>query len=150
MSYNNWHQFRRANKGKYQNIQQESIAYRFSNIMGLSYEEIIKRIPQQATRRILIPEEGKVIEGVEYKWKNKWESHTEITIRVRLHEPDASAPHNSNAYNGWIVRIKVGNEYLDCHGNFAHRNCHNPRSPHYDPNMANNTHIPIQSPLNFP
>jgi hypothetical protein len=98
VSYNNWHQFRRANKGKYQNIQQESIAYRFSNIMGLSYEEIIKRIPQQATRRILIPEEGKVIEGVEYKWKNKWESHTEITIRVRLHEPDASAPHNSNAY----------------------------------------------------
>jgi hypothetical protein len=150
VSYNNWHQFRRANKGKYQNIQQESIAYRFSNIMGLSYEEIIKRIPQQATRRILIPEEGKVIEGVEYKWKNKWESHTEITIRVRLHGPDASAPHNSNAYNGWIVRIKVGNEYLDCQGNFAHRNCHNPRSPHYDPNMANNTHIPIQSPLDFP
>lgn len=146
MSYNNWHQFRRANKGKYQNIQLESIAYQFRNIMGLSYEEIIKRIPLQATRRILIPEEGKVIEGVEYKWI----SNAEITIRVRLHGPDASAPPDSNAYNGWIVRIKVGDKYLDCQGNFAHRNCHNPRSPHYDPNMANNTHIPIQSPLKFP
>ncbi len=146
MSYNNWHQFRRANKGKYQSIQLESIAYRFRDIIGLGYEEIIKRIPLQATRRILIPEEGKVIEGVEYKWI----SNTEITIRVRLHGPDASAPPDSNAYNGWIVRIKVGDKYLDCQGNFAHRNCHNPRSPHYDPNMANNTHIPIQSPLKFP
>jgi hypothetical protein len=146
VSYNNWHQFRRANKEKYQSIQLESIAYRFRNIIGLGYEEIIKRIPLQATRRILIPQNGKVVEGVEYKWK----SNTDITIKVRLHGPDASAPHDSNAYNGWIVRIKVGDKYLDCQGNFAHRNCHNPLSPHYDPNMANNTHIPIQSPLKFP
>lgn len=150
MSYNNWHQFRRANKGKYQNIQLESIAYRFRNIIGLGYEEIIKRIPLQATRRILTPQSGKVIEGVEYKWKNKWESNREITIRVRFHGPDASAPPDSNAYNGWIVRIQVGNKYLNYQGNFAHQNCHNPHSPHYDPNMANNTHIPIQSPLKFP
>lgn len=146
MSYNNWHQFRRANKGKYQSIQLESIAYRFRDIIGLRYEEIIKRIPLQSTRRILIPQKGKVVEGVEYKWKNS----KGITIRVRLHGPDASAPSNSNAYNGWIVRIKVGDKYLDCQGNFAHRNCHNPRSPNYDPNMANDTHVPIQSPLKFP
>jgi len=72
------------------------------------------------------------------------------TDRIILLTVDTVSHSCAKRCNGWIVRIQVGNKYLDYQGNFAHQNCHNPHSPHYDPNMANNTYISIQSPLNFP
>ncbi|WP_041933121.1 polymorphic toxin type 30 domain-containing protein [Gloeothece verrucosa] len=59
---------------------------------------------------------------------------------------DLTAPEGSNARQGWVVRIQWGNKFLDYKGNFTHRNSHNSNSPYYNPNIANDTHIPIQEP----
>ena len=72
----------------------------FSDLEGTTIEDILSRIPEDAIRRDLIPEVGKVTEGFEYKW-----THNGKTFRVRIHGIDASAPAGSNAANGWVVRI---------------------------------------------
>lgn len=142
MAKNSWNDFLRSTKGKYTNIQQASLAYRFRGIQGATYEEVIKRIPKSVSKRYLTPIAGKVDQGVEYKWSDS----RLITIRVRIHGVDPSAPVGSNAYNNWVVRIQYGNKHLDHLGNFHPRNAHKPDSPHYNPRAANDTHIPIQTP----
>jgi hypothetical protein len=47
-----------------------------------------------------------------------------------------------NAGQGPVYRQRVGNHYLDAHGNRHTSNSVNPDSPAYDPKAANNTHIP--------
>lgn len=47
-------------------------------------------------------------EGFEYKWVEE-----EVTVRVRIHGPDASAPVGSNAASNWVVRVQCGKKYLD-------------------------------------
>lgn len=57
------------------------------------------------------------------------------------------SPTGSNARNGWIVRWQIGQQYYDpTTGTTAHRQSHNQASPNYNPNAANNTHIPITPP----
>ncbi|WP_322925072.1 polymorphic toxin type 30 domain-containing protein [Paenibacillus campi] len=114
----------------------------FTNIEGASIDDILSRIPQMATRRELTPIEGKVTEGFEYKWVQE-----EKTMRIRVHGPDASAPEGSNAANGWIVRIQEGKKYYDpVTGEFQPPGISNIDSPYYDEDVANRTHIPIQTP----
>lgn len=79
----------------------------FSNLEGATIEEVLSRIPEEAVRRELIPEVGKVTEGFEYKWVQDGK-----TYRVRIHGADASAPAGSNAANGWVVRVQQGKKYL--------------------------------------
>jgi hypothetical protein len=102
--------------------------------------EVLKRIPKNAVKRILTPQEGKVTEGVEYKWTD---SEGKIW-RLRIHGPDSSAPEGSNSKTGWVFRVQYANKYyMDSNGNFHLENVTNPRSPMYNESIANDTHIPI-------
>jgi hypothetical protein len=113
-----------------------------SNISGARVQDIIANIPENASVRKLTPVEGKSQMGLEYKWIDT-EGNTN---RLRIHDPDPSHP-GSNAANGWIARWqKKGGYYDPANGKFAHKNAHKPESPFYDPDAANNTHIPIQTP----
>lgn len=114
----------------------------FSDIKGASIDDILSRIPENATRRELTPIEGKVTEGFEYKWVQDGK-----TMRVRVHGPDASAPAGSNAANGWIVRVQEGKKYYDpVTGRFQPPGISNVDSPFYNEDIANRTHIPIKNP----
>lgn len=113
----------------------------FSNIKGASVDDIISRIPKHAEKRVLHPVEGGAQRGFEYKWKEDGK-----TWRVRVHDPDPSAPAGSNASENWTVRVQRGREFMDENGVFHKQNKMNPRSPHYDEKVANDTHIPIKTP----
>ena len=114
----------------------------FSNLEGATIEEVLSRIPEEAVRRELIPEVGKVTEGFEYKWVQDGK-----TYRVRIHGADASAPAGSNAANGWVVRVQQGKKYLDPNSlEFQPPGITNIASPNYSEELANSTHIPIKSP----
>lgn len=111
----------------------------FSGIEKWSIDEIITRVSKDAMERKLKPVVGKVTEGIEYRWVQDGQ-----TIRVRIHGPDLSAPPGSNASNGWIVRVQKGRRYLDPDtGKFLSPGISNPKSPHYNEDLANRTHIPI-------
>jgi hypothetical protein len=113
----------------------------FSNLQGSSIDEILSRVPSNATKRDLTPMEGKVQEGFEYKFVQDGQ-----TWKVRVHGPAQSAPVGSNASEGWVVRIQKGKQYMDAEGNFYPRNFDNQNSPYYNPNAINDTHIPIKNP----
>lgn len=114
----------------------------FTNLKGTSIDDILSRIPKDATRRELTPVEGKVTEGFEYKWTEDGK-----TMRVRIHGPDASAPVGSNALNNWVVRVQQGKKYLDPGtGKFQPPGITNISSPYYNEELANRTHIPIKHP----
>ena len=114
----------------------------FKNLEGFSVEEILSRIPSDASRRGLKPVGGKVTEGFEYKW-----SQDGKTMRVRVHGPDPSAPTGSNAAKGWIVRVQEGKKYLNpVTGEYQPPGISTPDGPFYNENLANRTHIPIKSP----
>jgi hypothetical protein len=138
---NPWNDFLRSTRGRYRNMHEASTAYRFRGIRGTTAFEIINRIPGHAIKRTLTPIPGRMTQGVEYKWTDKTG-----TVRVRIHGPDALAPVGSNAHSGWIVRVERSGRTLDHNGIFHHRQSHNPRSSHYNPTVANDTHIPIQTP----
>ena len=114
----------------------------FSNLEGATIEEVLSRIPEDAVRRELIPEVGKVTEGFEYKWVQDGK-----TYRVRIHGADASAPAGSNAANGWVIRVQQGKKYLDPISlEFQPPGITNIASPNYSEELANRTHIPIKNP----
>ncbi|WP_102272799.1 polymorphic toxin type 30 domain-containing protein [Cytobacillus massiliigabonensis] len=114
----------------------------FTKLEGATIDEVLSRIPKNATRRELTPVEGKVTEGFEYKWSDDGK-----TMRVRIHGPDASAPDGSNAKNNWIVRVQQGKKYLDpLTGEFQPPGITNENSPYYNEDLANRTHIPIKNP----
>ena len=114
----------------------------FSDMQGKSIEEILSIIPQNATRRELTPEVGKVTEGFEYKWVDNGK-----TYRVRIHGADASAPVGSNAANGWVVRVQQGKKYLDPVSiEYQPPGITNINSLNYSEELANRTHIPIKNP----
>lgn len=141
---NPWHDFLRSTQGRYWNMHEASIAYRFRGIRGATAQEVINRIPGHATKRTLTPIPGRVTQGVEYKWTDKIG-----TVRVRIHGPDPSAPVGSNAHSGWIVRVERSGRALEHDGIFHHRQSHNPRSPHYNPTIANDTQIQTPTDLSF-
>ncbi|MCT7351318.1 polymorphic toxin type 30 domain-containing protein [Streptomyces sp. 15-116A] len=102
-------------------------------------------IPDNAEMRVLKPHpNGGSQKGVEYKWTDP---ETGNTVRLRVHDKDGTAPVGSNAASGDVYRISVGGKYQDEAGNLHHRNVHNPNSPHYNPDAANDTHIPW--PISF-
>ncbi|MDA1478264.1 T7SS effector LXG polymorphic toxin [Bacillus changyiensis] len=114
----------------------------FTKLEGEEIDEILSRIPKDATRRELTPVRGKVTEGFEYKW-----SENGKTMRVRIHGPDASAPAGSNAKRNWVIRVQQGKKYLDPDtGKFQPPGITNKNSPNYSEDLANRTHIPIKNP----
>jgi hypothetical protein len=110
----------------------------FTGLAGKSIPEILARIPSNAQVRELTPVEGASQAGREYKWNDGTS-----TWRVRIHDPDPSAPQGTNAHDGWVVRVQRGKQYMDSDGNFFHAQSHNPKSPNYNPDAANATHIPV-------
>ena len=114
----------------------------FSGLEKSTINEILDRIPDNATLRKLYPIEGGSTDGFEFKWKQNGQ-----TYRVRLHNADPSAPLGSNAANGWIVRIQKGRQYYDpTIDNFQPAKYTNPSGPFLDEKIINNTHIPIKDP----
>jgi RHS repeat-associated protein len=105
-------------------------------------------VPDHATKRDLTPDpNGGAQKGVEYKWID---SETGNTVRFRVHDKDGTAPAGSNAAQGDVYRISIGGRYQDEVGNLYHRQVHNPRSPSYDSDAANRTHIPWPSQYPLP
>ena len=98
-------------------------------------------IPPDAEIRILTPKPGGSQEGVEFKFQ-----HNGKTMKIRMHDPDPSAPPGCNARSGWIFRIQQGKEYYDDNGNLHPAGVHNPASPNYNPAAANDTHMPLKTP----
>ncbi len=114
----------------------------FSNLEGSSVDDILDRIPDEAVLRDLKPVEGGATEGFEFKWVSN-----EQTYRVRVHNADPSAPKESNANNGWIVRIQRGRQFFDPTINdFREARYFNNNGPYFDETIVNNTHIPIKNP----
>lgn len=71
------------------------------------------------------------------RWKND-ES-------VRIRGPDASVPNGSNAKNKWVARVQQGKKYLDpVTGKYQPPGITNLKSPYYNEDLANRTHIPIK------
>lgn len=113
----------------------------FTGLRGATPEEVLSRIPRNATRETWRPIEGGARTGIKYKWTDA----DGTTWRVRMHGPDPSAPAGSNAASGWIVRIQRGSKFMDETGTFHPRGVlQNPRSPNYNPDLGNRTHIPLE------
>lgn len=115
----------------------------FTGLMGASPNEIVSRIPKNATIRSWQPSPN-IKDGMKFEWidtsRQDWQ--------VEMHGPDShlGLPAISNAARGWVVRIKRDKCYMDNAGNFYKQNWLNPKSSKYDPINANATHIPIQAP----
>jgi hypothetical protein len=115
----------------------------FSDIKGKSVPDVLEAVPPSAEKKPFTPSTtGGAKEGVKYRWTDndgvRWE--------VRIHDPDPSAPLGSNAHNGWIVRVQKGKKFMDHDGNFYNINLGSTNSPYYNPQAANDTHIPIKTP----
>ncbi|MCI8408975.1 MAG: hypothetical protein HFJ09_06845 [Lachnospiraceae bacterium] len=114
----------------------------FTDLEGSTVDEILDRIPDEAILRELKPVVDGATEGFEFKWKQNNQ-----TYRVRVHNQDPSAPVGSNAYNGWIVRIRRGRQFYDYTINdFREAKYTNPTGNYFDEAIMNNTHIPIKDP----
>ena len=70
-----------------------------------------------------------------------------VAKQLRIHGIDASAPAGSNAANRWVVRVQQGKKYLSpISMEFQPPGITKIDSPYYSEELANSTHIPIQSP----
>ncbi|MFD6220735.1 putative T7SS-secreted protein [Nocardia asteroides] len=99
-------------------------------------------VPDHASVRELTPDSNG---GAQYGLEYKWVDSEGRTVRLRIHGPDGNAPAGSNAASGETYRIQFGGKYQDAAGNLHPRNVHNSNSPHYNPNAANDSHIPWPS-----
>lgn len=99
-------------------------------------------VPDHASVRELTPDSNG---GAQYGLEYKWIDSEGRTVRLRIHGPDGNAPTGSNAASGETYRIQFGGKYQDASGNLHPRNVHNANSPHYNPNAANDSHIPWPS-----
>ena len=114
----------------------------FSGLNGSNVDDILDRIPDDAVLRELTPVNGGATEGFEFKWVQDGQ-----TYRVRVHNPDPSAPIGTNAYNNWVVRVQRGRRYYDYTiDDFQPARFTNPNGDFFDESIMNNTHIPIQNP----
>jgi len=114
----------------------------FSGLNGSNVDDILDRIPDDAVLRELTPVNGGATEGFEFKWMQDGQ-----TYRVRVHNPDPSAPIGTNAHNNWVVRVQRGRQYYDYTiDDFQPARFTNPNGDFFDESIMNNTHIPIQNP----
>ena len=104
---------------------------------GQRGENPLDYVPQGAHLRVLHPVQGGAQYGVQYSWREAGQK-----VAIRAHGPDPSAPVGSNAHGGEIYRVQRGNGFFDGNGTEYPRGIGNQRSPHYDPQAINDTHIP--------
>jgi hypothetical protein len=112
-------------------------------IRGKTIDDIVALIPKDATGKDLTATMlGLQRQGFLYSWQspqgNWW--------TVYAHSPECNVflPKDSNSLNGWIVRVRRDNEYMDSSGNFHPAEKAQPRKG--DISIINDTHIPIQTP----
>jgi hypothetical protein len=115
----------------------------FTGLMGAHPNEIVSRIPTDAKIEHWISRPGKIERGMKFKWYA-----SRKTWRLEMHGPDCTPtlPTESNAAQGWVLRVKRSSEFMDADGIFYLDSIENPHSPNYNPIAINNTHIPIQAP----
>ncbi|WP_443049974.1 polymorphic toxin type 30 domain-containing protein [Streptomyces sp. F8] len=102
-------------------------------------------VPDDACVRELTPHSnGGSQYGLEFTWKN----NAMKTVRLRIRGPDGTAPPGSNSATGETYRVQIGRQYQDEAGKLFHEQVHSPRSPNFNPDAANATHIPW--PKQFP
>lgn len=77
--------------------------------------------------------------GERYEWTD---AATGKKVRYDAHGRDPEVPATQNAGQGPIYRMRVGKHYLDSHGDPHTKNSVNPDSPAFNPQAANDTHIP--------
>lgn len=114
----------------------------FSNLKGADPKEILAAIPPDAKQLPWTQIEGGAKDGSKYAWIDK----DGARWKLRMHGPDPGAPEGSNSSKGWIVRIQRDKQYMDSSGSFHRKNLLNRRSLRYNKAVANDTHIPIQTP----
>jgi hypothetical protein len=87
--------------------------------------------------------------GLEFEWTGPGPNPT--TYQFRAHDLDPAAPPGSNANSGPVYRISddAGNCY-DAAGKPYPPEAFERKHPLFDPNAANNTHIPYPSDLPAP
>ena len=114
----------------------------FTDLQGSTVDEILDRIPDEATLRELYPVEGGATEGFEFKWVQDGQ-----TYRVRVHNANPGSPEGSYSANGWIVRVQRGKQYYDFTiSDFQEAKYTNVKGDFFDEAIMNNTHIPIKDP----
>ena len=132
----------------------------FKGLDGASYQQIMARIPQNATVKPWSPNPKGAFFGSQWTWKDGPYMYT-----LRMHSIDRNAVDNypgSNAAQGWVFRlIRSGNSegtyLMDRNGKWHPQQETNKDnvpgsgrmvSPkgEYDPNVANDTHIPMEDP----
>jgi Bacterial toxin 30 len=109
----------------------------FTGLAGATPNEVVARIPVDVEIEEWTPLARHAQEGMKFKWKDA----SGRAWRVRMHDPDPSAPAGSNAASGWVLRVQSGKKFMDADGDFI-----KPSSPDYTEEKANETHIPIQPP----
>lgn len=96
-------------------------------------------VPRHA-ERLPFTSSPKFSHGEKYRWRDP-ETGKQVTYHA--HGPDPDVPVTNNAGQGPIYRLQFGNNhYLDAQGNRHTLNSLNDRSPAYNPQAANDTHIP--------
>jgi hypothetical protein len=115
----------------------------FTGLTGVTPNEVVSRIPKDAMIEHWTPNPKGAQKGMRFYWKDP----SYKAWRVRMHDPDPSAPAWSNAARGWVLRIRHSGKFMDADGTFYTENAiKNPNSDNYDPANADKTHIPIQAP----
>ncbi|MEU4393740.1 polymorphic toxin type 30 domain-containing protein [Kribbella sp. NPDC023855] len=104
-------------------------------------KDALSIVPQHAKGAALTPHSGG---GSQNGLKFKWTDADGRKVSLRVHDRDGTAPPNSNSGQGWTVRVQIDGQYQDEAGNLFHHQVHNPRSPTYNPEAANQTHIPYR------
>ncbi len=133
----------------------------FRGLEGSSYEEIMQRIPASAREMDWKPDPNGALFGQQWTWTDGLYKYI-----LRMHGPDMNAVNkypDSNAANGWTFRLfrsgnNEGGYYSDSSGKWHPEQETNPdnipgggrmvspKGP-YDPNVANDTHIPMEDPV---
>jgi putative RNase toxin 30 of polymorphic toxin system len=95
-------------------------------------------VPGHATQLPFTPNQ-KFPVGQRFEWTD---AATGKKVRYHAHGADPAQPPTQNAGAGPVYRVRVGNHFLDAAGNKHTKNSVDDSSAAYDPQAANDTHIP--------
>ena len=107
----------------------------------VSVDVLLRLVPSTAKCRRLTPREGKVTEGVEYRWRQFGK-----TIKLEIHGLDPSAPAGSYSLRGWVYRVRIGRRYLGESGIIHRRGAVHKSSHVFREEAARDAHISMKTP----
>jgi hypothetical protein len=95
-------------------------------------------VPRHATELPFTPNQ-KFQVGQRFEWTD---AATGKKVRYHAHGADPAQPPTRNAGAGPVHRVRIGNHFLDAAGNKHTKNSLDDSSAAYNPQAANDTHIP--------